>query len=120
MSDMAKDNPFGILFSTIDFACRKHKNQRRKDPEETPYINHPLGNEKYNLIAETCSRPDWIECIIKGFNWFLCSSGVANTIVNEGGVSDIEILQAAVLHDTVEDTNTSFEELEHNFGKKVS
>ena len=34
--------------------------------------------------------------------------------------SDIEILAAAVLHDTVEDTDTSIEEIEQTFGKRVS
>lgn len=27
----------------VDFAARKHRDQRRKDPEQTPYINHPIG-----------------------------------------------------------------------------
>ena len=27
-----------------NFAAIKHKNQRRKDPESTPYINHPIGD----------------------------------------------------------------------------
>ncbi len=27
----------------VNFAAIKHKNQRRKDPEKTPYINHPIG-----------------------------------------------------------------------------
>lgn len=31
-----------IIF-TVDFAAQKHKNQRRKDPAKTPYINHPIG-----------------------------------------------------------------------------
>ena len=26
-----------------DFAAIKHKDQKRKDPEGTPYINHPIG-----------------------------------------------------------------------------
>ncbi|NXR33259.1 MESH1 pyrophosphohydrolase, partial [Zosterops hypoxanthus] len=29
------------LLEAVDFAARKHKDQRRKDPEGTPYINHP-------------------------------------------------------------------------------
>ena len=32
---------------------------------------------------------------------------------------NIPLLQAAILHDTVEDTDTTFEELEKNFGPKV-
>lgn len=31
------------LLDAVDFAARKHRWQRRKDPEETPYINHPIG-----------------------------------------------------------------------------
>ncbi|NWW13994.1 MESH1 pyrophosphohydrolase, partial [Oreocharis arfaki] len=33
------------LLEAVDFAARKHKEQRRKDPEGTPYINHPIGAE---------------------------------------------------------------------------
>jgi len=76
-----------ILF-TVDFAAQKHKSQRRKDPEKTPYINHPIG--------------------------------VANILIQEGGVEDVEVVQAALLHDTVEDTDTTFEELEEMFGKTVT
>ncbi|NXU63270.1 MESH1 pyrophosphohydrolase, partial [Horornis vulcanius] len=32
------------LLEAVDFAARKHKDQRRKDPEGTPYINHPIGD----------------------------------------------------------------------------
>lgn len=31
------------LLEAADFAARKHRGQRRKDPEGTPYINHPIG-----------------------------------------------------------------------------
>ena len=44
---------------------------------------------------------------------------VALTIAQIGGVDDPEILAAALLHDTLEDTDTSPEELEAEFGKKV-
>lgn len=70
------------------FAAEKHKNQRRKNKEQTPYINHPLE--------------------------------VAAILVKEGGVTDETILQAAVLHDTIEDTNTSVQELIDLFGNKVA
>lgn len=33
------------LLEAADFAARKHKGQRRKDPEGTPFINHPIGAE---------------------------------------------------------------------------
>ncbi|ROL43621.1 Guanosine-3',5'-bis(diphosphate) 3'-pyrophosphohydrolase MESH1 [Anabarilius grahami] len=32
-----------VLLETINFAAEKHRNQRRKDPDATPYINHPIG-----------------------------------------------------------------------------
>jgi len=27
----------------LQFAAYKHRSQKRKDPEKTPYINHPIG-----------------------------------------------------------------------------
>jgi len=75
------------LITTVNFAATKHINQRRKNKEASPYINHPIG--------------------------------VAYILINEGNVRDLEVLQGALLHDTVEDTATSFEELESNFGTNV-
>lgn len=31
------------LINCADFAAIKHRNQRRKDKDETPYVNHPIG-----------------------------------------------------------------------------
>lgn len=45
---------------------------------------------------------------------------VASLIATLGAVSDIATLQAAILHDTVEDTDTSIIELEAKFGKLVA
>ena len=75
---MILDDPSGILLQTVSFAAIKHSSQRRKDPEKTPYINHPIG------VA---------------------------VILWEAGVRDLAILQGALLHDTVEDTDTTFEEV---------
>ena len=44
---------------------------------------------------------------------------VANILLNEAGITDESVLIAALLHDTVEDTDTSFEELEQQFGKTI-
>ncbi|XP_033921863.1 guanosine-3',5'-bis(diphosphate) 3'-pyrophosphohydrolase MESH1 [Melopsittacus undulatus] len=76
------------LLDAADFAAQKHREQRRKDPEGTPFINHPLA--------------------------------VARILACEAGVTDIELLQAALLHDTVEDTDTTFSELEARFGGAVT
>lgn len=44
---------------------------------------------------------------------------VANLIASVGKIEDHEILMAAILHDTVEDTETTIEELTELFGEKV-
>ena len=36
-------NIAGQILEAVHFAALKHKDQRRKDPEKTPYINHPIG-----------------------------------------------------------------------------
>jgi len=45
---------------------------------------------------------------------------VANVLVNEGGIEDYVVLCAAVLHDTVEDTETTADELETHFGPAIT
>ncbi len=45
--------------------------------------------------------------------------GVANLLVKVGKVIDYDILIAAVLHDTIEDTETSAEEIAEKFGAAV-
>lgn len=70
------------------FAAEKHKNQRRKDADASPYINHPIA--------------------------------LANVLATEGGVTDTDVLCAALLHDTIEDTETTADELRENFGDAVT
>ena len=75
------------FLKALDFAAKKHRNQRRKDKAQTPYINHPID--------------------------------VANILLNEAGVTDESVLIAALLHDTVEDTDATFEEIETCFGALI-
>lgn len=77
-----------LIIKCTDFAAKKHSTQRRKDLQQTPYINHPIG--------------------------------VANILVQEGKVYDPVVILGALLHDTVEDTNTTFDEIEQEFGYTVS
>ena len=77
-----------LLLRAIAFAADKHRDQRRKDAGETPYINHPIA--------------------------------LAEVLANEGGVADVEVLCAAVLHDTIEDTRTTQQELVDAFGARVA
>ena len=78
----------GLFVRAISFASLKHRNQRRKDANSSPYINHPIA--------------------------------LVDVLVNEGGVGDIPILCAAILHDTIEDTETTAGELLAAFGEKIA
>lgn len=82
MTDLA------LVLRAASFAADKHRNQRRKDAEASPYINHPLA--------------------------------LANVLANEGGVTDTRVIAAALLHDTVEDTETSLGELKESFGEEIA
>ena len=75
------------LLRALKFAATKHRHQRRKDQQSSPYINNPIEE--------------------------------AETLAREGNVSSLPALQAALLHDTIEDTETAPEELEQLFGAEV-
>ena len=85
---MIGGSDLGKILDALAFAADKHRHQRRKDREASPYINHPID--------------------------------LADILVNEAQVSDPLVLVAAVLHDTVEDTATTLDELEARFGPEVS
>jgi guanosine-3',5'-bis(diphosphate) 3'-pyrophosphohydrolase len=89
MADRNTDITIAIpaLMEATLFAADKHRGQKRKDAQGTPYINHPIM--------------------------------VVNLMAKVGGITDIELLQAGMLHDTVEDTDTSPEEIETRFGYAV-
>jgi guanosine-3',5'-bis(diphosphate) 3'-pyrophosphohydrolase len=77
-----------LILRAAAFAADRHRDQRRKGVDESPYINHPFA--------------------------------VASVLCDEGGVTDVEILAAALLHDTIEDTATTREELRRAFGARVA
>jgi len=76
-----------LVLQAAAFAAEKHRNQRRKDEEASPYINHPI-QLAYILV--------------------------------QADIEDPVVLAAALLHDTIEDTNTSLDELEIVFGYEVA
>lgn len=80
-------SPESGILKAVHFAADKHRDQRRKGLEASPYINHPIA--------------------------------VAEVLTTVGGVTDLATIQAALLHDTIEDTNTTADELRHAFGDEV-
>jgi guanosine-3',5'-bis(diphosphate) 3'-pyrophosphohydrolase len=75
------------LFEALKFAAEKHRNQRRKDRDASPYINHPID--------------------------------ICNTLCGCCRDLEPEVIVAAVLHDTIEDTNTTADEIRTLFGDKI-
>ena len=80
--------PVSIVLAASAFAAHKHRDQRRKGADASPYINHPIA--------------------------------VANVLANEANITDPTVLAAALLHDTIEDTKTTAEELEASFGREIT
>ncbi|HWT00648.1 MAG TPA: HD domain-containing protein [Pyrinomonadaceae bacterium] len=84
---MEASNTIAAVLGALHFAAAKHRDQRRKDVEASPYINHPIE--------------------------------VAELLARVGNVTDTITLRGAILHDTLEDTKTTPEELEAAFGPEV-
>ena len=82
------EKDLALLLKALAFAAHKHRDQRRKDAEASPYINHPIA--------------------------------LAEVLAGEGGITDLEVLAAALLHDTIEDTATTLEELRAQFGERIA
>jgi guanosine-3',5'-bis(diphosphate) 3'-pyrophosphohydrolase len=76
------------IVDALAFAATKHRDQNRKDAEQSPYIIHPIE--------------------------------VLNIVYQIGAVRDLVTLLACILHDTVEDTGTTLDELSATFGADVS
>ncbi len=77
----------GRLFAALQFAAYKHRAQRRKNRDASPYINHPID------VA---------------------------ALLAQHGVTDPATLEAAVLHDTIEDTDATAAEIDRLFGSDVA
>ncbi len=77
-----------LLMKALRFSAERHKDQRRKDKQASPYINHPIQ--------------------------------VAEILWRIGQIDDMVMLIAALLHDTLEDTETTAAELEAQFGRDIT
>ena len=84
------NDPSGIavILRAAKFAADAHRDQRRKDRNASPYINHPLA--------------------------------LADILANEGGITDPDVIVAALLHDVVEDTDTHITDVHAKFGMAVA
>jgi guanosine-3',5'-bis(diphosphate) 3'-pyrophosphohydrolase len=78
----------GLVLRAAAFAAWKHRDQRRKDADASPYINHPIA--------------------------------LAEVLWTEGRVRDPVVIAGALLHDTLEDTETRVDELAGAFGPEVA
>lgn len=87
MSEVWEFDDTGLVLKALAFAADKHRHQRRKGAEASPYINHPID--------------------------------LANVLWHEGGVTDAVVIAAALLHDTIEDTETTIDELTRHFGEQI-
>jgi len=74
------------------FAIKAHENQKMIYPVNMPYSAHLLGVLQFAIIGGLTE---------KDLNWDL-------------------LVQTALLHDTVEDTNTTYEQLKNEFGILVA
>ncbi len=81
------ESQFALFLSAVKFSAHKHRDQRRKGTDASPYINHPIT--------------------------------VAEMLWSVGKVRDMNTLVAAILHDTIEDTDTKPEEIKEHFGSAV-
>ncbi|CAG2240107.1 HDDC3 [Mytilus edulis] len=57
---------------------------------------------------------------VGGINKDRPDSRVAYILTNEGKITDLSVIQAALLHDTVEDTETTLDEIKEEFGDEVA
>ena len=85
---MTDNDALPLILRALAYAAEKHRDQRRKNAEASPYINHPIA--------------------------------LANVLATEGHVNDYVVICAALLHDTIEDTETTHEELTEQFGSEIA
>lgn len=90
-----------LLTVAYSFAAKKHSTQRRKNADQSPYINHPI---------RVACRVSW---------WFPMEKmqQIFGVHMAQGIKQDAII--AAVLHDTLEDTDTAQDEIMERFGPNV-
>lgn len=94
MSNEYKDMLYDDMYdNAFEYAYFKHLNQRRKWTDER-YINHPINVQQ--IMCEHMNTTDI-------YGWF-------------DRLEEANIFSACLLHDTVEDTDATFIDIEEKFG----
>lgn len=96
MSSSSPSDPLTSHLSTLlraaHYAAVAHSQQRRKSRAAPAYVEHPLDVARRLASRESSLWPN----------------------------PPVEVLQAAVLHDTIEDTDVTAEDLRREFGEVVT
>ncbi len=101
---------FDTLADTLNTAYRRERSMTAQEVEKV-CAGLEFAAEKHKLqTRKNAEKTPYISHPI----------GVTNHLMNIGEVRDSTILLGALLHDTVEDTQTTFEEIESKFGKQVA
>jgi guanosine-3',5'-bis(diphosphate) 3'-pyrophosphohydrolase len=83
-----KSKDLALILTALEFSSHKHHDQRRKDNNASPHINHPIS--------------------------------LANVLCDEEKITHAKVICAALLHDAIEDTETTADELKSRFGKSIT
>ncbi len=82
-----------VFYKALFFAEQAHRGQLMKHPVNMPYSAHFVG---------------------------VCMNAIKYAVLDEGEVDFNLLVQVALLHDTIEDTAVTYEQVEKEFGKVVA
>ena len=55
---MEQPYDIGLVIRAVEFAAKKHRMQRRKDTDASPYINHPIALMHVLCIDGSITDPE--------------------------------------------------------------
>ena len=78
--NVASSYKIGLILRAAQFAAEKHRNQRRKDDDASPYINHPIA------LANVLHHEGGVDDVVT-----LCAALLHDTVEDTGvRIEDIE------------------------------
>lgn len=99
---------YDVFAQNLDDACKENKISEESLEKIIKALNFAAEKHKKQTRKDAAQTPYIIHPI-----------GVANNVLAIGKVYDTEIIMSALLHDTVEDTDTTYEEIRQNFGGTI-